>query len=183
MCVAPLLLGFSVAHPFIRQAGAAGKTHCPIHDDKLAMVAMIHAQQLVPLRAVVFHELHSGLFQPFELRLLQLRAAHRVHDQMDLHATLRFLHEQRHELRAEFARAKDEVLHRDRFLRGANGFEHRGENLVAVDQCRDFVAGEERCIHQVPDRFTEGDIFHAVGCFDRFLNRLGHASREEDKDQ
>jgi hypothetical protein len=147
------------------------------------MVAVIDAQQLVPLRPVVFHELHARRFKLIEFLLLQLRASQRVHDHVDLHARPRSLRERRHEPGAEFPRAKNEILQRDRALRLRDRRQHCRENFVPVHERGDFVSWQQRRAHQVPDRFPKGGVLDRIGRGNLLVDWFVDPPRDEDDDE
>jgi hypothetical protein len=143
----------------------------------------------VPFGAVVLDELNPRLFERFNFGLLELGAAHRVHDDVHLHALPGPLRERRDELGAELAGTEDEVLERNGFPGAANGFELRRKNLITVDQGRDLVAGQKRGADQMPDGFAENRIRRGVSDLDWFLDsfldlpRHEHNPEQRDDDQ
>src|SRR5207245_7380667 len=77
----------------------------------------------------------------------------------------------------------------DRFLGATDGFEHRGKNLIAVDQGADAVAGEDGGTDQVAHRPQKLRVVYRVFMVELIANSstvktgaAGNSRQEEEKE-
>jgi hypothetical protein len=65
--VAPVLRGVGVALPDVRQARPADEPDFAVHDQQLAMVAVVEPGQIEPEERIVFFDLHAGVAHQLEV--------------------------------------------------------------------------------------------------------------------
>ena len=59
--VAPVVLVLGVAQPLVGHADTAGESYSPVHDQQLAMGAVVEPVDRVPAERPIQHDLHAGV--------------------------------------------------------------------------------------------------------------------------
>jgi hypothetical protein len=111
-------------------------------------------------------------------RVVHLLGADPVEQDVDLHAGARALGERVGELLADASRPVDVGLERDRLLRAADRREHRGKDLVPVQQRVDAVAFDQPGPEQHAHGARELRVVHAVSVVDLAADLLLLAHEE-----
>ena len=87
--VAPVVLVLRVPEPVVVQPDAAGEADPAVDDENLAVGAVVQLLERVPLRLAELPDPDAGASQPLPPLLRDLVGAHRVDDELHLHAALR----------------------------------------------------------------------------------------------
>ena len=119
------------------------------------MRAVVEMAHVVPLRLVIAHDFHARAAHLVDVFLLHLVAAEPVEEHAHVDAGPRPFGERVGEFLADIARPVDVGLEVDGALRPADRLEHRGEDLVAVEERIDAVALHERRAEQHAHRAQE----------------------------
>ena len=143
MHVAPMVGVLCVAGPLLGHAHTAGEGDAPVHHQQLAVGAVVHAAQVVPVQGAVALHLRAGVLHQVDEFGFHLQAAHPVEQHRHLHASLGALGQCLGQFLADVARPVDVGLEGDGLLRRADGAQHGGEDLVAVLQIEHAVAADD----------------------------------------
>ena len=134
------------------------------------MIAMVDAGQGIPDQRVVALDFDARLAHEPQERRIDVPRADPVDNHVDPDSRARPLREHLGELLPHFARPVDVGLQADRTFGGAHGLEHRGEELVAVNQGGDLVAGEDARLDQAPHVPHEPRVARNVAVLDLVLD-------------
>src|SRR5690606_26670155 len=118
--VAPVLGVLRLAGPQVGDAHAAGEPDPPVHHQQLAVGAIVHATQVVPVERTVTLDLDPGVFHLVQQRLIHLDTADPVDRDVDRDAGAGALGQRRGELLADLPGPVDVGLESDRHLRAAD---------------------------------------------------------------
>ena len=88
MHVAPMVGVLCVAGPLLGHADAAGEGRVPIDHQQLAVGAVVHAAEVVPVQRAVALHLRAGVLHGLDQVLVHLDAADPVEQHGHLHARL-----------------------------------------------------------------------------------------------
>ena len=132
-----------VAGPLLGHAHAAGERRVPVHHQQLAVGAVVHARQVVPVQRAVALHLRASVLHGLDQVLVHLDAAHPVEQHGHLHARLGALGQRFRQFLADVARPVDVGFEGDGFLGRANAFKHGREDFIAVLQILDAVAADD----------------------------------------
>ena len=187
--VAPVLRRFGVAIPVVGDTDAAGEADLAVHDQELAVRAVVHAREVVPAKWMVVLYLDTRGYHAVDEAGLHFLAADPVDQDMDRDAGLRALGQGIDECAADLARPVDVRLEADGLLRALDGGEHRGKYLGAVLEVRDAVAVADRRPEQGAELVQELRIVDRVMVLELALDALftgreieredGHDAREQ----
>lgn len=143
MGVAPVVGILAGACPLGRNAHTAGEAGFAVNDQQLAVGAVVHARQVVPVRLVELADLHAGRFHFLQKRVIDLGAAHPVQQHMHLDAGPGAFRQCIGKLAPDIARPVDVGFKGDAALRAPDGLQHGGEDLVPVEQLPGPVAAHQ----------------------------------------
>ena len=146
------------------------------------MRAVVHAREVVPLERVVALDLDARGLQLVEQRLVHLLAADPVDEDLDLDARARALGERVDELAPDLAGPVDVGLEVDRPLRLPDGVEHRREDLGAVLEVGDAIAGQDRRAEERAELALELRMADGMAMLELALDALLAADEVERKD-
>ena len=138
--VAPVLGALGPAAPLVGDADAAGEADRAVHDQHLAVRAVVQPPQVPPLGLVIAHDLHARTLHRVDAVGVHLRAADPVEQHMHLHARPGALGQRVGKLPADRFGPVDVGLEGDRSLRLPDRLQHGRKDLVAVEQHLDRVA-------------------------------------------
>ena len=132
-----------MASPFIRDADPADKGDLAVNDEQLTMAAIVEAANVPPENGMVFLDVHARVLQPRQILRSHLAGALRVQNRVHFHASLRAFRQRFRELPRDIAVPEDIGLEIDGALRAMNTLQHRREDLIAICESDDAVAGDE----------------------------------------
>src|SRR5688572_27609908 len=98
------------------------------------MRAMIDFEEPEPTRWIKAAKLRAGIEQGLQVRLAQLRRPQTIDNDVHFDARASALGQGLNELRTHLTRAPDVLFDGDRLPRLTNGLEHRGKDLVSIEQ-------------------------------------------------
>ena len=151
MRVAPASMGASITLPVVGDPGSAEITGPTIDHEKLAMRAEIHRY----VDEAEDFELHAGLSHQVHSAAMNAIAAQRVLEKVHFHSGPSALRQRFGKCIRYFAFFEEEVLERDRPLRGTDRLEQSGKNLIAIFQRGHFVAFQQGRAEQISHRPDE----------------------------
>lgn len=130
----------------------------------------------------------AGLADQVEQRWIHFVGANEIDEHMHADAGASALGERVGKFTTDPSAPVDERLEGDRAPRAADGFEHRGEDLVAVDEGDDAIAAHERRPEQGVHRACELRVGDGVGGFYPMpqvlfaMNKIREQNREDNSD-
>src|ERR671910_849093 len=142
VCVAPVVRVLGVAGPLLGDTDAAGEPDLPVHDQELAVGAVLEPLDRVGLRRPEEAHLNAGLAHLLDQLAIHLGRADRVEDHVALYAGARLVAERLRHLDRDFAAPVGVREHVHGLLGVLDRAEVRREDPVAVDQE----------LHVVPER-------------------------------
>jgi hypothetical protein len=137
--VPPLVLVPGVALPFIGDADTAREPGFLVHDHDLAVRPMVDLRRLQPVQWSIPVDAHASVLHLGDQARLDGRRAPCVQQHPNPNTRARLVRKRIGEPRADLAAPVDEGQQIDRAMRLADRVEHRGEDLVAVDEHVDEV--------------------------------------------
>ena len=105
---------------------------------------------------------HSRAFQKLHGATADTVAPHGVLKEVNLHPSPRALRHRLREFVGNLTFRPKEIFKRNGPFRGANGFEHRGENFVPILQRSDLVSLQQGWPEHVPHRPSEGIVARLI---------------------
>jgi hypothetical protein len=144
MGVAPVVGVLGVARPLLGDTDPAGQPDLAVGHEDLAMRPVGHPARGVRLRRPEARDPHVRLAHLLDEVLLDLDAAHRIDDHVDLDARACPLTQGVGHVTSDVAAPVDVGEQAQRALGAADGVEVGGEDVVAVDQQLDLVAVGDR---------------------------------------
>ena len=146
--VAPLRGVARVAHPLLGDADAPGEGDPLVHDEHLAVGAVVLLERRDPPGGAEPRDVDPAVLHVLDQVGLQQPAPDRVHQHPDAQPGARPLRQRVRHLLGDRAGPVDVGEQVDGPLRVPDGLEHRREDLVAVAQDRDLVALRRRDAQQ-----------------------------------
>src|SRR5205807_3364805 len=127
----------------ISDPSAADEGDLSVDDEQFSMRPIVVASRIRPESGVIFHHLDAGA-----LKLLSIFQSHfarslRVENQTHGNASARSFCQGLSELTPDLVVPENVGLEIDRSFGRANRAQHRGKNLVAIDQSSDIVAANK----------------------------------------
>ena len=148
--VAPVIRVLRMAAPLIGDTNTAGKARVTVDDQNLPMSAIVDPCQGVPAQRVIPLDLDSRLLHAANHCVVDFFAAHPIQHHVDPDAGAGSLDQAPRQLRSDFAGPVDVGFKSDGARAGGDRPQHRGEDLIAVLQRCDGVAGDDRRSQQCP---------------------------------
>ena len=182
--VAPVLRVARVAVPLVADADPAGEADLAVDDQQLAVRAVVHAREVVPVQRVEPVHLDARRGHLVQHLLVHLLAAHPVDEQVHAHAGPCAFAQRLGEALPDAARPVDVGLERDRRTSAADRRQHRWKDLDAILEVLDPVTVDDRGPEQDAEFAPELRVRHPVTVLERGLDlALGrHEIQRDDGD-
>ncbi len=161
-----------IAFPLVGDAHATGEADLAVHDQQLAVRAVVQAAQVVPAQRAVLVHFHAGGLHFLQQRVLHLDAAGPVQHHLDLDPGARTFRQRIGERLADVAGPVDVGFEGDGALRGSDRVQHGREDLVSVLQVGDLVAGGDAGPQHHAHLAPELRVGHRVAVLDLALQRF-----------
>ncbi len=134
---------FRIAHPLIRDSGAAYEGDSSIYDQQFAMTAIVVTARIQPKDRMILDDLDTRFAQSCQIFHAHFICPLGVENGTDLHAGTCAFRQRFGEFASDLPVPEHVGLEINRMFGRANGAEHRRENLIAVHERRDAVAGDK----------------------------------------
>ena len=126
------------------------------------MIAVIEPSEIEPDERIVFLHFHARLAHRLEIARVHLARADPVNEHVDFDPGSRAFGQCFSKFLTDVARPVNVSLQIDGVPGAADRFEHRGKDLIAVNQSADAIAGEDGGTNQVAHRPQKLRVVHRV---------------------
>ena len=161
-----------MAGPLLCDTDAARKTDLPVDNQQFSVCAIVQSAEMIPMWFMVFAHLDSGLLHQRELGGVHLVTADPVEKHVYFDACTTTFSKGVRKVAADRTGPIDEGFERDGFFGTADCLQHRGEDLVPVQQHVHSIALQDTRTEQCPHRAGELRVFRPVKPRDWVLNIL-----------